>query len=759
MAEEQKTPFDYVRDIWNIADYVRDIIKRADYNKVILPFALLRRLECALESTREDVCKAYEEHGSEWGTENDAYCTYSKKAFYNITNFHLNSLGADDTWDALEQYINGFSANAREILIRFKMEETCKTLQEHGMLFTVCKKFAAFDLSPENVSDRDMSDIYEHLIERYGEEIAEDAEDFMTPKDIVRLAVSMLFANDIELLNEDNGALRTMCDPTCGTLGFICDALDLLDEWHKDKKLVAATKIVPYGQEVEAQSWAMGKANLLLRNVAGVGQDAADKITDLSTHIMYGDTLSDDKFTENVGNEGFDYQLSNPPYGKKWEKEQDAVLKEAKLGFAGRFGAGLPSIDDGSMLFIQHVVNHMKAAEAGGGKAGIVLSGSPLFTGDPGSGPSGIRRWLFQQDVVDCIVKLPTDIFFRTGIATYLWIFNNTKPDWRKGQIQLIDASECKAPLQKSKGNKRFFIPEDKIQWIVKTYVDGHNGGKSEMVPVEDFMFRKVTTQRPLRAVLFFNEDNKEEFFEHKYIKKLGEANIEILKGLMDKDYSDYRPTSIYANEESAEDIVTRLTGASKDEINVVQLKNLNTLIETAKQSKVAQVLAVQDRTPLFTTVWGATYLYNFAEWFSKYCRKGMTKPKATAAEIEKAIEEMFTIKNPDFKESLDLDGKVIADPELKDFENIPYTEDFDTYMNREVLPFAPDTWIDETVVDWGTGSKIIPLGDCKVGVVGTNISFNKYFYHYETPGDPDALAHEIHQMKNDIDEILGGLL
>lgn len=720
MAEELKTPFDYVRDIWNIADYVRDIIKRADYNKVILPFALLRRLECALEPTREAVCKAYEQHGKEWGTENDAYCTFSKKAFYNITSFHLNSLGADDTWDALEQYINGFSTNAREILIRFKMEETCKTLQEHGMLFTVCKKFAEFDLSPENVSDRDMSDIYEHLIERYGEEIAEDAEDFMTPKDVVRLAVSMLFANDIELLNEDNGALRTMCDPTCGTLGFICDALDLLDEWHKDKKLVAATKIVPYGQEVEAQSWAMGKANLLLRNVAGIGQDAADQITDLSTHIMYGDTLSDDKFPDNIDESGFDYQLSNPPYGKKWEKEQTSVLKEAELGFAGRFGAGLPSIDDGSMLFVQHVVHHMKSAEAGGGKAGIVLSGSSLFTGDPGSGPSGIRRWLFQQDVVDCIVKLPTDIFFRTGIATYLWIFNNTKPTWRCGKIQLIDASDCKAPLQKSKGNKRFMIPEDKIQWIVKTYVDGHNGGKSVMVPVEDFMFRKVTTQRPLRAKLWFNESKKDAFYDHKYLKKLGESNLTILKELLDEKLSFI---------DSIED---------------------------------GESLSVVTRNPEVGCasygIWGKVTKYNFAEWFGKYCRKGMEKPKATAAEIEKAIEEVFTIKNPEFKESLDLGGNVIADPELKDFENIPYTEDFDSYMNREVLPFAPDTWIDDTVVDWGTGSKIIPLGDRKVGVVGTNISFNKYFYYYEKPGDPDVLAHEIHQLKDEIDTILGGL-
>lgn len=695
MAEELKTPFDYVKSIWNIADYVRDVIKRADYNKLVLPFALLRRLECALEPTRDAVLKVYEQNGADWGTENGSYCTSSKKAFYNLTNFRLNNLGADNTWDALEQYINGFSKNARDILIRFKMEETCKTLQEHGMLYTVCKKFSEYDLSPEHVSDRDMSDIYEHLIERYGEEIAEDAEDFMTPKDVVRLAVSMLFANDIELLNEDNGALRTMCDPTCGTLGFISDALDLLDEWHKDKKLVAATRIVPYGQEVEAQSWAMGKANLLLRNVAGEGQDAADQITDLSAHIMYGDTLSDDKFADNVGPDGFDYQLSNPPYGKKWEKEQDEVLSEANMGFAGRFGAGLPSVDDGSMLFIQHVVHHMKSAEFGGGKAGIVLSGSPLFTGDPGSGPSGIRRWLFEQDVVDCIVKLPTDIFFRTGIATYLWIFNNTKPDWRKGKIQLIDASDCKEPLRKSLGNKRFKVGDDHIKWIVKTYQDGHNGGKSVLVPVEDFMFRRVTTQRPLRMMLFFDENRYSEFYQHKSIEKLGEENIEKLRTAFDVD---------------------------------ANLKNHWFSLETASE-------------------------------LVKKVRKVLDKPKASAAEMEKAIVAVFGVRDESFPECRDKDGNVIPDPDLKDFENIPFTEDFDTYMQREVLPFAPDTWIDETVVDWGTATKKIPLGDRKVGVVGTNISFNKYFYHYEMPREPQEIADEIRELERGLESFLEGVL
>lgn len=573
------------------------------------------------------------------------------------------------------------------------------------MLYTVCQKFSAFDLSPETVSDREMSNIYEHLIEKFGEEIAEDAEDFMTPKDVVRLAVNMVFANDIELMNADDGTIRSLYDPTCGTGGFISDALDVLDEWHAEKMLTVPTRIVAYGQEIEAESWAMGKANILLRNTTGDGLDDLDQITDPSSHIMYGDTLSDDKFEGQT----FDYQLSNPPYGKKWEKEKDAVEDEAKLGFRGRFGAGLPSIDDGSMLFIQHVVNKMKPAYEGGGKAGIVLSGSPLFTGDPGSGPSGIRRWLFQQDVVDCIVKLPTDIFFRTGIATYLWIFNNVKPDWRKGKIQLIDASDCKIPLRKSLGNKRFEIPQEKIQWIVKTYVDGHNGGKSVLVPVEDFMFRKVTTQQPLRMKICFDEEKKAEFFAQKGILKLGEKNMAIL-----------------------EEYLRHIGPWSKVPDSEYGLTAGNNL-------------------------WGKTLAYGFAAEAAKFCRKDMEKPKATAADIEKAIITVFGVKDESFPVVIDKYGKPVADPDLKDFENIPFTEDFDSYMQREVLPFAPDTWIDETVRDV-PGAKI-PLGDRGVGVVGTNISFNKYFYHYEMPREPQVIADEIRELERGLESFLEGVL
>ena len=579
-------------------------------------------------------------------------------------------------------YIDGFSENARSIMKSFKMAETCKTLQEHGMLYMVCGKFASLDLSPESVSDREMSNIYEHLIQKFGEAIAENAEDFMTPKDVVRLAVGMIFANDDELMNSDTGIVRTMYDPTMGTGGFISDALDQLDEWHKDKKMTAPAIIVPYGQEYEPESWAMGKAAMLLRNVSNADSDVYDQIKDMSAHIEFGDTLNNDKFEY----DRFDYILSNPPYGKKWEIEQADVLAEARLGFSGRFGAGLPSVDDGSMLFLQHVVSKMKPEDQGGSKAGIVLSASPLFTGDAGSGPSNIRRWLFEKDVIDCIVKLPESIFFRTGINTYLWILNTAKPEGRKGMIQLIDASDRKSSLRKNQGNKRYEVGAEDRQWIIDTYINGHDHGKSVIVSKETFMFRKVTTQRPLRGVLRLSEGRIKVMTEAKPICQLSDANKAILSSFLN-------------------DLV----------------------VENGK-----------DIIP-----------YEIADTVAKNVRNEMEKPEIPASKIAGALRTFCLEKGDTYPVIKDKEGQPMADPDLKDTENIPFGTAFEDYMASEVLPYAPETWIDETVTDKGS------LADGKVGIVGTNISFNKFFYHYEEPRKPEEIAKEIMELESGLEEFM----
>lgn len=501
------TAFDYVNKIWSIADYVRDVIRPADYNKLILPFAVLRRFECALEPTRDRVYKQVQR--GTWDDADPNYCVLSGHCFYNTTNYTLADLGASRTYDALMTYIGGFSENAREVLLKFKIEGTCRDLDDKGMLYEVCTRFSKFDLSPEAVDDRLMSDIYEHLIERYGEEISQDAEDFMTPRDVARLATALVFANEESLLSADDGEIRTLYDGSCGTCGFISDALDQLEEWHERGDFKAPTRITPYGQELEDATWAMGKAALMLRNVSGSMGDVADRLNDLSENIVLGDTLDDDRYAHRT----FNYQLTNPPYGKKWEKEAQGVREEAEEGLSGRFGAGLPSIDDGSMLFMQNVAAKMAPPSEGGGKAAIILSGSPLFNGKAGSGESNIRRWLFHEDLVDCIVKLPTDIFFRTGISTYIWVLNNHKAQNRKGFVQLIDASGERTPLRKSQGNKRYEISEEQAAWIVRTYVDGRDRDGSVIVPVEDFMYREVVTQRPLRVFIETETDKVDRLF------------------------------------------------------------------------------------------------------------------------------------------------------------------------------------------------------------------------------------------------------
>lgn len=341
------------------------------------------------------------------------------------------------------------------------------------------------------------------------------------------------------------------------------------------------------------------------------------------------------------------------------------------------------------MLFLQHVVSKLKQPNAdgtGGSRAGIVLSASPLFTGDAGSGPSNIRRWLFEKDVIDCIVKLPQSIFFRTGINTYLWILNSNKPEDRKGMIQLIDASEMKISMKKNQGNKRFELSEDQRNWIIQTYIDGHDHGSSVLVPKETFMYRKVTTQRPLHAVIRFTKANVNEMLSCKPFAKLSDTNKDVLRSFLSQEY----------------------IAASSNQIS-----------------------------------------YENADSVAKAARAKMSKPEITAAIIAKAMRDFCSVKDPEFPVVYDKNGSVMPDPDLKDSESIPFGTSFDSYMETEVLPYAPETWIDETVVDKG------PLQDGKVGIVGTNISFNKFFYKYEEPKDPKVIAAEILELENGLEAFM----
>ena len=683
MAGTKNEKFDYVNDIWNIADYVRDTIARAEYNKLILPLVLLRRIECVLEPTRDAVCQAIKNH-PELKKIPENLCYFSKHSFFNITNYRLGNLSTDHTDKSLKAYIDGFSENARSIFEQFDFLSIADRLQKKNMLYFVCQKFKEFDLSPKNVPDREMSNIYEHLIERYGDEISEDAEDFMTPKDIVRLSVSLLFTGDEEFLNSDTGIIRTLCDPTCGTGGFISDALDLLDEWHKDKKMKAPATIIPYGEELSQVTWAMAKANLMLRNMDNQSQDIITSMKDMSDHIYLENTLSNDMFKGKT----FSYQLCNPPYGKKWEKEQDKVKEEAAKGFDGRFGAGTPKIDDGSMLFLQHVAKHLAPISEGGGKAIMVLSASPLTNGDAGSGESNIRRWLLEEDLIDCIIKLPEAEFFRTTINTYIWVLNNHKSENRKGFVQLIDASSMYSSLSKNQGKKRYFINKEQREWITKTYIEGLDYGNSKMIPAKDFMYREITTQRPLRMKISIPKNISETL--------IPESNA--FKNLTVEQF--------------------------KQILNILQEYVGDNQYEIANELSVKALQAV-----------GKV--------------KGLTE-KALHTWIVKS----FGVKCQSLPIIYDKHGNPIADSELKEFENVPMYMPIQEYMEKEVLPYAPDTWVDTSVTD-----DKYARGDSEIGIVGTKILFNKYFYKYENPESPDKIAAELLELENGLEQFMKELV
>jgi type I restriction enzyme M protein len=444
-----------------------------------------------LESTRDAVRQAHERFNDK-GLDLDLILRQTARLpFYNTSQYSLATLGATKTKSNLEAYVAGFSENARVIFEQFNFTDTIARLARADNLFKICQNFASTDLHPNVVPDRVMSNIYEHLIRRFGAEVNEAAEDFMTPRDVVHLATTLLLDPDDDLFRSNPGLIRTLYDPTCGTGGFLTDAMNHVDGFRAQDKVPPV--LIPYGQELEPETHAVALANMLLRRLE------TEPARDLSANVAGpASTLSKDAFA----GKRFHYCLSNPPFGKKWEKDQAFVEREAnEKGFAGRFGAGTPRVSDGSMLFIQHLVAKLELPEKGGGRAAIILSGSPLYTGNAGQGESEIRRWLLESDYVEAIVALPTDIFFRTGIGTYIWLLTNKKPAARKGKVQLIDATGIHSPMRKAEGNKRRFISDEQIREVARLYADFQQGETVRIVNHRDFGYRRIKVQRPLRLI------------------------------------------------------------------------------------------------------------------------------------------------------------------------------------------------------------------------------------------------------------------
>lgn len=469
--------------IWSVADLLRGDYKQSEYGKVVLPFTILRRLDCVLEETKEKVLAEFAAKQQAGINPEPFLLRIAGLSFYNTSPLHMKKLMGDQDHikENLYSYIQGFSPAVRDIFERFDFYTQIERLAKNNLLYKVAEKFTAIDLHPEAVSPYQMGLVFEELIRKFAEISNETAGEHFTPREVIRLMVNLLFIEDDDALTKP-GIVRTIYDPTAGTGGMLSVAGEHLEELNPQARLTM------FGQELNDESYAICKADMLIK-----GQDVAN--------IIAGNTLSDDGHPHRK----FDYMLSNPPFGVEWKKVEKEVRKEhEQQGFNGRFGPGLPRVSDGSMLFLLHLVSKMRPASEGGSRFGIVLNGSPLFTGGAGSGESEIRRYLLENDLMEAIIGLPTDMFYNTGISTYVWIITNRKPEHRKGKVQLIDASGFWQKMRKSLGSKRKELSDEHIATITKLFGDfteSHQDGKpiSRIFKNQEFGYRTITVERPQR--------------------------------------------------------------------------------------------------------------------------------------------------------------------------------------------------------------------------------------------------------------------
>lgn len=654
--------------IWKNADDLWGDFKHTDFGKVILPFTLLRRLECVLEPTRDKVQSTHTAMANQ-GIDLDVVLRQlTGYPFYNTSNYTLATLGGSRTRQNLEDYVANFSDNARIIFEQFEFASTIARMEKQGVLYKICQNFAGIDLHPDAVPERVMSNIYEHLIRRFGAEVNEAAEDFMTPRDVVHLAIELLLDPDDDMFVNNPGLIRTLYDPTCGTGGFLSDGMEHVQNL-RDRYSIAPT-VVPYGQELEPETHAVCLAGMLLKTLE------SDPGRDLSKNIKLGSTLSNDQW----GGERFHYCISNPPFGKKWEKDQAAVVREhSEKKFEGRFGPKLPRVSDGSMLFLLHLISKLETPENGGGRAAIVLSGSPLFNGNAGQGESEIRRYLLENDFVDAIIALPTEIFFRTGIGTYIWLLSNRKPEARRGKVQLLNATELYTPMRKAEGNKRREISADQMRQIVGAYAAYEPTKSSRIFDYEEFGYRRVKVLRPLRMKIVINEQGFSKLADDRAWGKLTSDQQEAWKGV---------------------------------------------LLQHA----------------------GEEHEYSWVEAFAKAAGRQNAVLGKASKPLTKAFVTAFGVRDPHADPVLDENGAIVTDDQQTDFENVPLGTEIDDYMAAEVLPHAPDAFVDQSFRDEQDG---------QVGVVGYEINFNRYFFEFQRPRDLHLIDADLKSVEAEIASVL----
>ena len=611
--------------IWGIADSVlRGAYKRNEYQKVILPFTVLKRFDSVLEYSKNNVVDTYENNKNKveyihpilnaQAVDEDG----RELGFYNYSRFDFQTLlkDPDNIEENIKFYINSFSDNVKDILENFDIEKQIAKLSKANLLYLLIKKFneTSIDLSPKNISNHDMGTIFEELIRKFSETSNEEAGEHFTPRDVVKLMTELLFAEE----DETTGSIKLVYDPACGTGGMLTSCKEFITQ--NNPKM----DVVLYGQEINDEIYAICKADMLMK-----GEDA-ENIKGPSS------TLSDDQLSTNK----FDYMISNPPYGRDWEQDKEVVTAEAEQGYEGRFGAGLPRKSDGQLLFIQHMISKIK--DNGKSRIAVITNGSPLFSGDAGSGESNIRKWIFENDYLEALIALPDQLFFNTGIGTYIWILTNQKTAKREGKVQLIDAREEYVGMRKSLGNKRHEITEESISKIINTYKNFKESDKVKIFDNEDFGYTKITVERPMQLNYQVTEERLENLYSYSAFKKLAESKS----------------------------------------------KDLETKIAEEEEGKKQQEAIKQALMTIGNDV------YTYWDTFEAKVRNALKDFDLKPAFIKNIIEKLS--EHDDTAEYVtDKKGKPKADSNLRDTEKIPLIQNIDEYFEDEVLKYHNDAWYD----------------------------------------------------------------
>jgi len=613
MAENNNGAF-----IWSIANLLRGTYKQSDYGKIVLPFTILSRLDAVLAPTKDAVLAEYAKHKDGAIPVEKLLPATSQHDFYNTSLYTVEKLSGDpaNVRANLLNYLDGFSANVRDIFDRYDFPAQIARLDENDLLYLLIQKFAGVDLHPDRVSNTEMGLIFEELIRRFAEASNETAGEHFTPREVVRLMVSLLFTEHPEENPEKSlsipGAVRTVYDPAAGTGGMLSVADDYVREHFPQASLTLV------GQELNAESFAIAKADMVIKGQA-------------IENIIWGDTLTSDGHLGKT----FDYGLSNPPFGVEWKKQQSFVQNEYdQRGYDGRFGPGLPRVSDGSLLFLLHLIKKMRPKAQGGGRVGIVLNGSPLFTGGAGSGESNIRKYVLENDLLDAIIAMPTDLFYNTGIATYIWILDNDKPASRKGKVQLIDATDQWAKMRKSLGSKRRLISPEQIEHIVQLYGNNIDGTEtadadaSKIFATADFGYTTITVERPQQFNWALTPERLAQAITAKSLLPVAEAVELALRSLVDAAVPATSESVVFAK-------------------SIKEALVANGLTLTAPQLKALLAgLAERDESAPIVT---------------------------------------------------DAKGKPVADTDLRDTENVPLTENIDDYIQREIAPHVKHFWVDRS--------------------------------------------------------------